>query len=76
MSERERALRRRLPVGELSGGRGLVGREEARPDVVVERGVLLEPFVRPGLAPEGEHVAAIAAIGDHSRTSPLVDAAA
>ena len=39
----------------LSGGGRLVGREEARPDVVVERRVLLEPLVRPGLAPEGEH---------------------
>ena len=57
-----------LPVGELAGGGGLVGCEEARADVVVERRVLLEPLVGPGRAPEREH-----GFGrrDHSRISPL-----
>src|SRR5712671_7003491 len=52
--ERERALRISIP-GQLARGRSLVSSTEVTADLGVEAGVLLEPFVRPGGAPEGEH---------------------
>jgi hypothetical protein len=42
--------------GEGARRRCLVGREKPGADLVVERGVLGEPFVRSSGAPEGEHV--------------------
>jgi len=53
-AERERAIRGRLPRGELARSRGLVGRHEAVADGGVERVVLAEPLVVSSLAPEGE----------------------
>src|SRR5262249_52420689 len=52
--ERERAFRCVIPR-QPSGGRGLVGRKKTCADLGVEGGVLREPLVRPGGAPEGEN---------------------
>ena len=54
--QRERVFGGRLPGGKLAGRGGLIGREEFLADLGVERVVAREPFVRPGLAPEGEDV--------------------
>ena len=53
-AERERAVGRRLPVGELAGRGGFVGAKEFLADLGVERIVAREPLVRPRVAPEGE----------------------
>src|SRR6266536_3435537 len=54
--ERQRAVRRRLPVVEPAGCRGLIGRKKPGADLGVEGLFALEPFCRPGRAPEREHL--------------------
>src|SRR5262249_42171578 len=76
--ERERPLRRLLPCRQRARDGGVPDREEPYRDLGIERRILLEPFVRPGGAPECEHVlrpdrlGAAALVRAHSRIRPAV----
>src|SRR5699024_10817870 len=53
--EGERASGRLLPVSQGACGGTLMGLQKAVPATRVERRVLREPRIRPGLAPEGQN---------------------
>src|SRR5690349_2875261 len=50
--QRQGAFGALFPVGKLSGRRSFVSVKKPQPDAVIEAGVLVEPAVRSGLAPE------------------------
>ena len=70
--ERQRAVRRRLPVLEPAGCRSLAGRKESCADLGIQGVVALEPFRRPGRAPEREYRFGVgnALRTRHTRTAP------
>ncbi len=55
-AQRQRAFRHELPLVEVAARRRLVGEEEALPAGLVEGVVLGKPLVRPGGAPERQHL--------------------
>jgi hypothetical protein len=77
--ERQRAFRRGFPLRELALGSGTPELDKARGDLGVEGRVLLEPLVRAGRAPKGEHVhrsdrlrSLSRAVAGHSRIRPAL----
>ena len=66
--QRQRAVGGLLPVGKHSRRGCVIGFQEARADIVVERSVFLEPLFRACCAPEYQHGLGR---GSHSRISPL-----
>src|SRR6185436_6783801 len=64
----QRAIGGLLPAGKLSRYGRVIRFQETRADVVVERGVFLEPLFLPRRAPERQYGLRR---GNHSRVSPL-----
>src|SRR5580692_6521697 len=54
--QRQGALRVVLPGGEFASRCRLVCREKARDDLTIKGLIFLEPFVRPGVAPERDNL--------------------
>src|SRR5207302_9098360 len=77
--ESERTLRRLLPCGELAVAGGVPDGNEASLDLAIEGGVLVEPFVRSGGAPENQDIVGTDAVAgadarfvDHSLIFPAL----
>src|SRR4051794_11160947 len=73
--KRQRALGRVLPMRQAPGDGCFVGGQKATRDLGVEVAILCVPFVRPGSAPESQHLSglcngAVCCSVSHKRTWP------